>query len=668
MFGILDKLGVKRREEDGQQEQQQEGMQTPEQLNPYEMVDADSLVNHVEEEFTRRQKERMRFELQWRLNMAFIEGNQYIEVNDNAQTLQEIEKDYWWQQREVFNHIAPNIEARQARLGKMRPILKVRPGSNEQSDLRATKVSSQLLKNIYHEKKVRDKLHDLIRWIETQGTAFFKMYWNPNAGPMIPIHDEATGEVQEVREGDLEIILCPASEIFPDSVYNADVSDCHSMIHAKLYDIKTIKEIWGIDISPEESQAAALQRALTDIGMKEKAVGATNSLKNMAIVKEYHEMPSAEWPEGRFIVTAGKKLLDFSPLPYRIGPNGELGLPFAKACCITRPGVFWGKTVTERLIPIQRRYNALRNRKAEYLANCAIGGWIVEENSVNLKDLEANGGAPGYICLYRPGTNAPRRTENPPLPNAFETEEQSLLGEFSILSGVSEISRQSKAPPGVKSGVALSLALEQDETRLADTANNIEEFLIECGAMWLRLYKQFVEAPRVLRAVGKNNVVEVLDWQASDLKPEDVVMDSFSALSESPAQKRQMVFDLLGTGLFVNPDTGTVDRAARNRILDMLQFTDWEGIDDEDELHMAKADRENLFMAEGQFRVAHNYDNHMLHLLKHNDYRVSVDFEALEAEHPQIAEIFDAHVQMHLIYLFPPQDAGSETEEKEEES
>ena len=76
---------------------------------------------------------------------------------------------------------------------------------------------------------------------------------------------------------------------------------------------------------------------------------------------------------------------------------------------------------------------------------------------------------------------------NPPLPSAFETEEQTLLTEFSILSGVSEVSRQSNAPPGVKSGVAMSLALEQDETRLSDTANNIELGLVECGSQWLRL-------------------------------------------------------------------------------------------------------------------------------------------------------------------------------------
>ena len=122
----------------------------------------------------------------------------------------------------------------------------------------------------------------------------------------------------------------------------------------------------------------------------------------------------------------------------------------------------------------------------------------------------------------------------------------------------------------------------------------------------------------MMKFVNRNNIVDVYEWLASDLKSEDVILDSFSALSESPTQKRQMVFDLLGTGLFLDPDTGRVDRNTRNRILDMLQFTDWEGIDDEDELHMAKAERENRAMAEAQQVFPAEFDNHLIHINKHD--------------------------------------------------
>lgn len=633
------------------------------QDDPYANYSTKEIVDFVEKEFERRQKERIPFELQWRLNIAFIEGNQYVQINEVAQTLDRIPEDYWYEQREVFNHIAPNIEARQARLGKMRPVLKVRPGSSDKSDIRATKVSTQLLQSVQHEQKIRNKMHEVIRWLELTGTCCIKNIWNPDAGPLVPqidpqtgepMVDPATGQPVLIREGDLEVVVCPAPEIFPESPYNQKIEDNQSIIHAKIYPVKVVKEIWGVDVPPEESKVVRLQELMTGGGFigKTYTSGMRESLKEAVIVKEYHELPTKKYPMGRLIVVANHKLLSFGPLPYKIGKDGKLGLPFVKMCCIERPGLFWGRTVIERLIPLQRRYNALRNRKAEYLSACAIGGWIVEENSiVDMADLEASGNAPGYICRYRAGTNPPQRTINPPLPSAFETEEQTLLTEFSILSGVSEVSRQSKAPPGVKSGIAMSLALEQDETRLSDTANNIELGLVECGSQWLRLLKQFVKIPRLVRIAGKDNVVDVMEWTASDLKPEDVIMDSFSALSESPTQRRQMVFDLLGMGLFHNPDTGVIDRPARTKIMEMLQFLDWEGVDDDDQLHSAKAERENRQLANGNPCMPVHYDSHFLHIKRHNEFRLSTEYEALIAEHPQIEEIFEAHVLAHMAHM-----------------
>lgn len=645
------------------------------QDDPYANYSTKEIVDFVEKEFERRQKERIPFELQWRLNIAFIEGNQYVQINEVAQTLDRIPEDYWYEQREVFNHIAPNIEARQARLGKMRPVLKVRPGSSDKSDIRATKISTQLLQSVQHEQKIRNKIHEVIRWLELTGTCCIKNIWNPDAGPLVPqidpqtgepMVDPATGQPVLIREGDLEVIVCPAPEIFPESPYNQKIEDNQSIIHAKIYPVKVVKEIWGVDVPPEESKVVRLQELMTGGGFigKTYTSGMRESLKEAVIVKEYHELPTKKYPMGRLIVVANHKLLSFGPLPYKIGKDGKLGLPFVKMCCIERPGLFWGRTVIERLIPVQRRYNALRNRKAEYLSACAIGGWIVEENSiVDMADLEASGNAPGYICRYRAGTNPPQRTINPPLPSAFETEEQTLLTEFSILSGVSEVSRQSKAPPGVKSGVAMSLALEQDETRLSDTANNIELGLIECGSQWLRLLKQFVKIPRLVRIAGKDNVVDVMEWTASDLKPEDVIMDSFSALSESPTQRRQMVFDLLGMGLFHNPDTGVIDRPARSKIMEMLQFLDWEGVDDDDQLHSAKAERENRQLANGNPCMPVHYDSHFLHIKRHNEFRLSTEYEALIAEHPQIEEIFEAHVLAHMQALAPLMQGESKKEE-----
>lgn len=643
-------LGFSRRSQD---------QEAPPMATDMENMTDDAIVGFVDGEFTRREQERLPIELQWRLNIAFIEGNQYVNINPAAQQLEEDPKLFWWQEREVFNQVAPIVETRIAKLSRMRPILNSRPGTNAQEDIRSAKVGTQLLKNTYSDNGIADQMTDAYAWLESCGTVLMKHVWDPSKGPIIAkleqISDMAggQGQTQDLREGDLDTIICPPQEIYPDSCYRQTVKQQRSIIHARAYHIDEIEEIWGVRVAPEDTTAMQLQRSMIGIGGLGYGMGGfhfvSTRLKNHAIVKEYWEIPSKKFPRGRLFIVASKKLLYRGELPYPVGDEGQLALPFSKADCIKRPGCFFGRSIVERMIPIQRRYNALRNRKAEYLNRCAIGQWVVEEGSIDPEKLEMEAGAPGAVHIYARGFKAPEMVDNPELPAAFQTEESTLMMEMSMISGVSELSRQSNAPPGVKSGVALSIALEQDDTRLSTTANNIEQFLIESGRIWLRMYKTFVKGVRTLRRIGKNNVVELLDWEAADIRSDDVVIEAFSALAESPAQRRQMVFDLLESGIF--SEDSNLSKDTRVKLLEMLELGNWEAFDENDELHVSKAERENRMMASGQYMNPVDYDEHVLHIKAHNKFRLTTDYEELLAQAPQIEAIYQQHVNVHLYFL-----------------
>ena len=82
----------------------------------------EDIVSEVKADFLRRQEARKHIERQWQLNMNFEMGNQYCELNDMGE-IEDFSKQYFWQEREVYNHIAPIIETRIAKLGKVRPVL-----------------------------------------------------------------------------------------------------------------------------------------------------------------------------------------------------------------------------------------------------------------------------------------------------------------------------------------------------------------------------------------------------------------------------------------------------------------------------------------------------------------------------------------------------------------
>ena len=631
----------------------------------------DDLVAFVEKEFKKRQDDRRVFELQWRLNLAFYEGNQRLDINTASMTLEEMPIMFDFQETECFNHIAPNIETRISKLKNMRTITRCKAGGSlDQADLHAAKIGTHLLKNNYSGQNLREKHAEELSWMEICGTVFRKHIWNPNLGQVIGVaNPDIAGEDeqsppqpgteqpqgQEVREGEQETIIVPPQEIYPDSSYRDDISSCKSIIHAKAFNVDEIAEIWGVQVRPEKAEAEKLVRSTNGMGGLGYGQGGfmvhNVKLENHAIVMEYMELPSSKHPDGRLIIVAGGKLLHKGPLPYRVGDDGVPGFPFSMLICLKRPGISWGKTVLERLIPVQRRYNALRNRKAEYLSRVSIGQYDIEEGSVDLDAFEVDAAAPGSITEYARGSNPPRERQSPSLPASFEREEETLLNEFAILSGVSEISRQGSVPSGVKSGVAIGLLQEQDDTRLSNTADNIERFEIQSGKIQLRLFKQYVTAPRTLYAVGKNNVAEVIDWIGSDLTSDNVVLDNMSAAVESPIQRRQMVFDLLESGLLNDPETGRLDKDMRSRVFELIEFGEWESADDPEQLHIAKAERENKMMEQGQLPQARNFDNHVIHLNRLTNYRLTTEYEELVTQYPQVDMIFEQHAQMHVAFL-----------------
>lgn len=640
----------------------------------------EELADFVNKEFERRKNERKPYELQWRLNMEFLNGNQYLDIDAETMTIQDVPRVYWYQEREVFNQIGTIAETRIAQLSRTTPIMKVRPASNDQADISSAKVSSKILHSLWHDEELNKKYDKFIAWLEVCGTAFYKPIWDKDKGRIVHQEDgqkdpnelnETLDKIEKelpnmeddpfqsnmkriiIREGEVDVDVVSPFEIYPDNSHG-DFDDTRSVIHARAYHIHDIEDWYGVKVDAEKVDVTTLQESASGMGGLGYSVGAfrggTQTLKDHAIVKEYYELPSKRFPYGRFIVVAADKCLYAGVLPYMIGQDGEPGFPFVRAVSIDTVGSFWGKSVIERCIPIQRRYNALRNRKAEYLNLVTIGQWYMPDGAV--EDETTLNNSPGNIIRYRnDGTGVrPEPVSYPSLPHSFENEESTLLAEFTSISGVSELSRYSEAPSGVKSGIALSIANEQDNTRISLTANQLEHASITLGKIILRLYRQFVQEPRLIRHVGSGSEIDVISWTVSDLKSDDVIIDNSAALSETPAQRRQMVFDLMASGLFAREEMNQFSPEGRRKILEMLEFGHWEGgVNEDDELQETKAKRENRKLMEGLLMGINDYDNDELHIKEHYRFMMSDEYEQLMQSEGgmYLDEIFKHHVAQH---------------------
>jgi len=608
-------------------------------------------ISFVKQEFERRQELRRPIELQWHLNMNFLMGNQYCDINLIAQEVQQVDKLYDWQEREVYNHIAPIYETRLAKLKRVRPIPLVRPATSESNDVATAKVCTSIAKGIEYNQSMNEKRSEATAWAEICGCCFYKDVWDTKAGRLI---GEFNGE--KIYEGDLKKIIVSPFEFFPDNNFARGIEGCRSIIHARAFHVDEIYDTWRVEVQGRNIDVFSLSQ--TNIGTGGLGYNATiykfasTVVENHEIVIEYMSLPCKKFPKGVIIIVAGDKLLYYGDFIYKVGDNGSLGFPFTMQICIENPGHFWPTSIIERLIPIQRSYNAVKNRKHEILNRKAIGVLAVEDDgNTDTEDLEEEGLYPGKILVHARGTKKPEFLESRDSTTDFDQEEASLRKEFEEISGVSPFSSQSLPPSGVNSGIAMEKIREQDDTRIGLTAENINAAAIKSCKIDLRMCKQFAKGPRLLRYAGENNDIQLIEWYASDITSDDVIIEKEDELAQTPAQQRQMVIDLLQYRLFEDPDTGRIDRRLRSKIFEALKLGNWEDAADIDNLQITRAMRENKFVENGVLPVVKDYDDHAIHIQEHNRFRLDVRYEQIEQQYPDVAMAFDLHVKQHKAMI-----------------
>lgn len=599
----------------------------------------EKIVAEITADFKKRQEARRPVELNWRLNMNFVVGNQFAQISSKGD-IEESGKEYFWQEREVYNHIAPILETRLAKLGRVKAKAQVRPATSDDEDVASASLATKLIDAVCKENDFSSQLALANSWSEITGSAFFKVTWDAEKGHAL----DASGEI---KEGDVTIRLCPPFEIFPEDIAITDIDKQSSVMHAKVLTTKEVKRIWGKDVKGGEVNVFSFDNAQVGGGFGYTASVpkiVSEKREDSVTVIEKYEAPTHEYPNGRLIIVAGDTLLYQGDMPYLNGEDGTRGYPFAKQVCIDNLTNFFGTSVVERIIPVQRAYNTVKNRKHEFMNRMAVGVMAVEDGSVDTDSLEEEGLPPGKVVVYRQGSTPPIMLSPTQVPSEFSREEEKLLNEFVMISGVSEVTTYSQVPANVASGTAISLLLEQDDTRIALTADSLRESIKRISKQVLRLYRQFAKVPRVKRITGDNGDVEIASFCAGNIDSEDIVFDTISDIEDTLSARRAMVYDLLKLGLFAD-ENGKLNASTKARLFEILGFGNWEDGRSNDEIHRKKALKENMELEKKDVPVD-VYDDHALHIAEHVRMCVSTKCVSDKAVRDRVANHIAKHTEL----------------------
>ncbi len=578
----------------------------------------EKLVAEIRADFENRRNARRGVESGWLLNMNFLSGNQYCDVSPLGGVLEE-DKQFFWQARRVFNHIAPMVDARIAKLEKLRPTLSVRAFSDEEGDIKAAKLATGVLQYAQERIGFAETASRCIVWSETCGSGFYKIAWDERGGRQVAVDEQGL----PIYEGEVTVNAVSPFEIYPDRLDVEGIEELNSLIHAQAVSAQYIYEKFGVEAAEEDLDEQSVCYSAPVAGRDMRVAGMTEApaAKGVILIERYTK-PNGVYPNGRVEIVAGGKLLYEGDLPYRNGDRGERVFPFVKQDCLRLPAAFFGSSVIDRLIPVQRAYNAVRNRKHEFLNRAAMGVLTVEDGSVDTEELSEEGLLPGKVLVYRQGGKPPQMLDCGSVPAEFAAEEEWLEKEFTLISGVSDVS-QNSMPSGVTSATGLQLLLSQDENRLSATLGSVERATKNVGRQILRLYKQFAGSARLMTLAGENKKTQVYYFNAAELDVSDLQFDTQDAVT--PEEKKSTILRLYEAGLLTDED-GKMSTENKNRVLEAFGFGSLENARDISALHIAKAGEENLQMKEEDVEVD-AYDAHDLHITEHTRFLLSSEFK-----------------------------------------
>ncbi len=590
------------------------------------------LAEDVQRDYERRREERRKLESQWLLNMNFLKGEQYCSALPNGGIVEE-DKRFYWQTHRVFNHIAPMIDARLSKLERMRPTLKIKPFSSEENDVKVANLSTGILQSV-REKTGLDTVVDRVTlWSETCGTGFYKITWDVNGGRQVGV-----GENDEpIYEGEVSVSAVSPFEIYPDDLDTEDLGGQQSIIHAQTVPTGYVYDVFGIAVTGKTLE----ELKSYGNGVSSRAFdGVSEKKADYTVLIERYIRPNATFPDGKLEIACDGKLLYEGKLPYLNDEKGRRTFPFVKQESVPVANSFFGMSVVERLIPIQRAYNAVRNRKHELLNRIAMGVLCVEDGAVDVDELADEGVSPGKILVYRQGGKAPEIMNFGGVPSEFAREEEWLEKEFSLVAGVSDLSK-STIPTQVTSATGLKLLIGQNDSKLSVTVEKLSFALKEVGRQILRLYKEFAGSSRVVTMTGENKRMQVRYFEASDLSASDILFETQDVVS--PEEKQETVMALWNAGVLTD-ENGNVSKENKARVLDAFGFTAYESTKSLSDLHIVKAQDENVEMEQLDVEVE-SYDDHEIHIVEHTKYLLSDAFR--ESKNEKVKARILAHIEKH---------------------
>lgn len=633
-------------------------------------ADEDEIVDFVRDRWEEQDMAMWERFHRWAYNIRFAAGDQWL-ISTDART--------WFtppapsRQVRITNNLTwKALQYRISKLTESRPIGKVIPHSNEVSDADRAEAAQQY---VYHQDRALDMgaVYDEALWYDALcGVGFIYTGYETETGEFIaakraevvmgedglPTAREffvnADGEeVDEegafrYRSGDVSCQVVPPWALRVSDPTEPSWKRQRWVIWGAIEEVSEIKRRFGRvadDVTGgDEYNAFVYYEDLVSGWSSDGYMRRPKERQNVprALVLQFFERPSEQFPQGRHIVVCGRELLHVGPLPFG---NEKIGydLPFDMIRTELRLKDFYGRAPIEDMIPVQKRINQLESHAIEYIRLFTRGGIAAQYGTLIEESWQEGYGSILYFTGERPTP-----LSWPGMPADVWEALKRAYENFDRIAGWADVAR-GDVPPGVKAAKAILELKRSNDTPLGKALERFDR-LVECVTE--KLIKRAIwgySEPHWINVLGADAPHLVRSVSAEDFPTEFTVkVETDSLLRLSYPAKLELLFELA--------DRGWIDSASAMRL---LNFADWEHRSGQWNRDYSMARLKIELLLAGQAAEVQWYEDDPVHMMAIEERLKDPRFTSLEPwQKTALTQLWLAHYQQWTMKQqgqLPPQ-------------
>lgn len=566
-------------------------------------------LQDIQERFELAKRARLGYERDWRLNMAYLNGQQYVSASFVSGDVRLTPLDFEGP-KPIVNLFPKIARIEQTKILRTSPIPVAMPMTDADDDVYAAKMLTAYFHHLRDDMDYERKTRQAAYWMTVTGNVFFKWYW---AG------------------GKARMSVIPPYDVYPDP-YATTFNACRWVIYSQFMDEDSVAELYGVSDKKISALNGSFQQNDAEASSSTDYGTSGHTLEGVA-VHEYWEPPSKLRPKGRFVAYAGHEVLYEGDFPFTHGR-----MPFTHASHVERGTSKWGASVFDQIRFLQDELNRVERQIIEnrQLAN---GIWFIPPGVELETDIT---GEPRQVIPWT-GDSMQR-------PNDWFVQANGMAGWVAgepdrIKQSLQDLVQQHEVsnagvPGRVESGQAIQLLQETDDSVIKQTIHALEEAIgdgfLQCGL----LYKQFGgNSPLMVRVYDKNNAVQVQKLMR-DMVPLDlrVVTRTTTGLPTTVAGKWDRILNLVAQQV-IDP----------NYALELLDISPQDPDLRPESIDIRNADAENTRIMQSRDPVlAERFDNHLVHMARHDRFCKTPEFKQAVAADPEVKVRFEAHHKSHV--------------------